>query len=113
MAHVASNCLRIMFERKEEAGSGSTACCDPYFFFHRFRPFISSWNAIFEGQYEEAAKLKCTKLTQQLQMLESLEADAPEGLPTLHEHRKHLRQALEGLQKRRSLSGPSGASTPC
>ena len=51
MSHVASNCLRIMFDRHDEAGDGGgTACCDPFFFFHRFRPYISSWSAVFEGQ---------------------------------------------------------------
>ncbi len=110
MSHVASNCLRIMFDRRDEAGgAGGTACCDPFFFFHRFRPYISSWSAVFEGQYEEASKAKCATLTKQLEMLDALEAEGPEGLPTLTAHRSHLRQALSDLQKRQSLCGPSGA----
>ena len=110
MSHVASNCLRIMFDRRDEAGTaGGTACCDPFFFFHRIRPYISSWSAIFEGQYEDASKSKCDTLTKQLEMLDALEAEGPDGLPTLTAHRAHLRQALAALQKRQSLCGPSGA----
>ena len=46
MSHVATNCLWIMFERSEDEGF----LCEPDFFFHRFRPYISTWTALFEGQ---------------------------------------------------------------
>ena len=53
MSHVATNCLWIMFERSETEGF----LCEPDFFFHRFRPYISTWTALFEGQYESTERL--------------------------------------------------------
>ena len=38
--------LWIMFERGEDDGY----LCEPELFYHRFRPYISSWSALFEGQ---------------------------------------------------------------
>ena len=46
MAHLAGNCLALMFERSAEDGYK----CEPDIFFHRFRPYISSWVGVFEGQ---------------------------------------------------------------
>eukprot|EP00931_Biecheleriopsis_adriatica_P025319 TRINITY_DN1557_c0_g1_i1.p1 TRINITY_DN1557_c0_g1~~TRINITY_DN1557_c0_g1_i1.p1 ORF type:complete len:936 (-),score=144.25 TRINITY_DN1557_c0_g1_i1:190-2958(-) len=54
LSHVANNCLKIMFERREEDG----AFCDPSMFFHRFRPFVSTWKAIFEGRTDAAIELQ-------------------------------------------------------
>jgi len=109
MSHVASNCLRIMFDRSGDDGS----LCEPELFFHRLRPFISTWTALFEGHYDSDDKLGT--LRSQLRMLEALSSDVP-GLPDLHDHRKHLHAAIADLQKRRKLCGASGAMStllPC
>ena len=37
----------------------------PDFFFHRFRPYISTWTALFEGQYESTERLQ--ELQEELQ----------------------------------------------
>lgn len=48
MSHLARDCLGVMFERQGE----DAFLCDPELFFHKFRPYISTWTAIFEGQFE-------------------------------------------------------------
>ena len=101
MSHVASNCLWIMFERTEEEG-----LCEPDFFFHRFRPYISTWTALFEGQYESNEKLQ--SLTEELNVLERL-SSSDSGLPDLHAHKGSILKAIAALQQRRKLAGPSGA----
>ena len=55
MSHVASNCLRIMFDRSVDDG----ALCEPELFFNRLRPFISTWTALFQGC---ASSLHCATL---------------------------------------------------
>lgn len=109
IAHVANNCLRIMFERREDDG----AFCEPHMFYHRFRPFIGSWTACFEGHYENTQKLE--ELRKNLEMVESL-SNGSDGLPDLEPHHAHLVKSICALQKRRSLCGPSGAMStilPC
>jgi len=102
MSHVASNCLFIMFERE----SDDNYLCEPDIFFHRFRPYISTWTALFEGQYEDGPSL--VSLRAQLQMVQNLEC-GNSGLPDLSAHRKHLEAAIAAMQRRKRLCGPSGA----
>ena len=105
MSHVASNCLRIMFDRNDEG----SALCDPFLFFHRFRPYIQTWTAIFEGQYEVSERERCEAFSAHLTLLNKLQAEAPPGMPSLGPHAAHVRDALAALQQRRRLCGPSGA----
>ena len=53
IAHVASNCLWIMFERQGDDGF----LCEPDVFYHRFRPYICTWTALFEGTYVDTNEL--------------------------------------------------------
>lgn len=104
MSHVSRDCLGVMFERQGDDG----ALCDPDLFFHRFRPFITTWTAIFEGQYDPEKAEQLRKLQEQLRLIDTLSVANPE-LPDLTSHRDHLASAITGLQKRKRLCGPSGA----
>lgn len=84
--------------------------CDPDIFFHRVHPLISSWTALFEGQYDDSSELQ--DLTSQLEAVERLEVAALErgtGLPDLAPHREHLERRIASLQRRKRFCGPSGA----
>ena len=103
MAHLAGNCLSIMFERSADDGYK----CEPDIFFHRFRPYISSWVGVFEGQAEPA---EVQTLRTQLAALEAM-GGVDSSLPDLSEHKRHIEHRIGALLQRggRRLCGPSGA----
>jgi len=109
LAHVTSNCLWLMFDRQ-----GADGClCEPELFYHRVRPHITTWTALFEAQYETgdadgAARLD--GLRRQLVMLDELsEAGGAHGMPDLAPHRAHLAHEIGAMQRKQRLCGPSGA----
>ena len=102
MSHVASSCLPLIFERQGDDGY----MCEPDLFYHRFQPFISSWTALFEGQYECNERL--AQLRSEIAIVERL-AHSSTKLPDLASHRDHLLTAIAALQKRQELCGPSSA----
>jgi hypothetical protein len=103
MAHLAGNCLWLMFERQGDDGY----LCEPDLFFHRFRPYISSWVGVFEGQDESS---EVQTLRSQLATLEAL-GGADSTLPDLSLHKQHIAAQIAMLQRQagRRLCGPSGA----
>ena len=91
MAHLAGNCLWLMFERQGDDGY----LCEPDLFFHRFRPYISSWVGVFEGQDESS---EVQTLRSQLATLEAL-GGADSTLPDLSLHKQHIAAQIALLQR--------------
>jgi len=108
MNHVATHCLRLMFETKKD----DSDCCSPHMFFHRFRHYICTWTAIFEDQFDDSEELR--ELRSQLAVVETLAASGT--MPSLDPHKEFLEKSIRAMQKRVKLNGPSGAMStllPC
>lgn len=52
---LARVCLPLMFQTTEDQG----ALCDYFVFFHELRHFISSWDMMYEGEFDEEKQQEC------------------------------------------------------
>ena len=97
-----------MFRHLSERAGDDGFLCEPDFFFHRFRPYISTWTARFEGEYDDANNEAVATLRTQLDAIDALSSSGT-GLPDLSAHRSHLLSRISALQRVKRLCGPSGA----